>query len=154
MKNELTVLKALRDVIDAGLNPTPPQTKGDPEPTPVEKIPVVIDFPSVDKMPAKKTVYLIPDYAEYETLATTNDRADFRVAMFILCKRAPKADLVTDVYNIYNQIYDLLRRNMDLGGVVDFTEVQSATFYPAVEMNESVQGIESTVSITYTKDFE
>lgn len=154
MKNELTVLTALRNVIDAGLNPTPPQTKGDPEPTPTEQIPVVIDFPSVDQMRAKSVVYLLPDYAEYETLATTNDRAEFRVTMFILCKRAPKADLVTKVYNVYNQIYDLLRRNMDLDGVVDFTEVQNATFYPAVEMNENVQGIEATVSVTYTKDFE
>ncbi len=154
MKNELTVLTALRNVIDAGLNPTPPQTKGDPEPTPTEQIPVVIDFPNVDKMPARRTVYLLPDYAEYETLATTNDRAEFRVTMFILCKRDTKANLVTKVYEIYNQIYDLLRRNIDLDGVADFTEVQSATFYPAVEMNESVQGIESTVSITYTKDYE
>ena len=149
MKNELTVLTQLRNVIDAGLNPTPAQGENPPE-----KIPVLIDFPSVDKMPARYVVYLVPDYAEYETLATTNDRAAFRVSMFILCKRAPKADLVTKVYNVYNQIYDLLRRNMDLDGVADFTEIQSSNFYPAVEMNESVQGIESTVAITYTKDYE
>lgn len=149
MKNELTVLTQLRTVIDAGLNPTPAQGENPPE-----KIPVLIDFPSVDKMPARYVVYLVPDYAEYETLATTNDRANFRVSMFILCKRAVKADLVTKVYGVYNDIYELLRRDMDLSGVVDFTEVQSASFYPAVEMNESVQGIEATVAITYTKDYE
>ena len=149
MKNELTVLTQLRAVIDAGLNPTPAQGE-----TPAENIPVVVDFPSVDKMPARNSVYLVPDYAEYETLATTNDRANFRVKMFILCKRAPKTDLVTKVYSVYNDIYDLLRRDTDLGGTVDFTEVQNAEFYPAVEMNENVQGIEASVAVSYTKDFE
>lgn len=153
MKNELTVLTQLRAVIDAGLNPvqTPSETR---DTTPAETIPVVIEFPSVDKMPARNVVYLLPDYAEYETLATTNDRANFRVSIFILCKRAPMSDLVTKVYQIFNDIYDLLRKDMDLSGVVDFTEVQNASFYPAVEMNQNVQGIEASVAISYTKDFE
>lgn len=146
MKNELTVLNQLRNVIDAGLNPvTNPATPKTAD--------VVIDFPSVDKMPFKSTVYLLPDYAEYEMLATTNDKAEFRVTMFILCKRDTKANLVTKVYEIYNQIYDLLRKDMDLSGYVDFTEVRDATFYPAVEMNENVQGIECSVAIMFTKDF-
>ena len=154
VKNELTVLNQLRDVIDAGLNPVTPSTRSDPEPTPTApQIPVLIEIPSVDKMPAKNVVYLLPDYAEYENLATTNDNAEFRVSMFILSKRAAKADLVTKVYQVYNQIYDLLRKDMDLNGFVDFTEVNNAEFYPAIEMNESVQGISATVTTHYTKDF-
>lgn len=145
VKNELTVLKQLRDIIDAGLNPVTPVTPKTAD--------VVIDFPDVDEMPFKSTVYLLPDYAEYETLATTNDRAEFRVQMFILAKRDTQANLAEKVYGIYNSIYDLLRKDMDLSGYVDFTEVRNATFYPAVEMNKNVQGIEASVAITYTKDF-
>ena len=172
VKNELSVLQQLRDVIDAGINPeeeeilqeetldeeltgeTPSaDPEPEPEPTPTEEIPVLIDFPGVDKMPARNVVYMLPDYAEYESLATVNDRAEFRVNLWILCKRAPKADLTTKVYQIYNDIYELLRSDTDLAGYVDFCEVRSADFYPAVEMNESVQGIEVSLAIQYTKDW-
>ena len=172
VKNELSVLQQLRDVVDAGLNPeaeeilqeetldeeltdeTPSaDPEPEPEPEPAEVIPVLIDFPSVDQMPAPSTVFMLPDYAEYESLATVNDRAEFRVNVWILCKRAPKADLTTKVYQIYNEIYELLRKDTDLGGYVDFSEVRSADFYPAVEMNKNVQGIEMSLAIQYTKDW-
>ena len=174
VKNELSVLQQLRNVIDEGINPEinpeeeeiieeetldeeltdeTPSADPEPEPEPAEEIPVLIDFPSVDKMPAKNVVFMLPDYAEYESLATVNDRAEFRVNLWILCKRAPKADLTTKVYQIYNDIYELLRSDTDLGGYVDFCEVRSADFYPAVEMNESVQGIEVSLAIQYTKDW-
>lgn len=172
VKNELTVLQQLRDVVDEILNPeaeeilqeetldeeltneTPSaDPEPEPEPTPTEEIPVLIDFPSVDKMPASQVVYMLPDYAEYESLATVNDRAEFRVTMWILCKRAPKADLATAVYGIYNTVYEELRQNTDLNGFVDFCEVRSADFYPSVEMNENVQGIEVSLAVQYTKDW-
>lgn len=175
VKNELSVLEQLRAVVDAGINPTEnepvqdetldeevldeeltdetPSADPEPEPEPAEVIPVLIDFPSVDQMPAANTVFMLPDYAEYESLATVNDRAEFRVNIWILCKRAPRADLTTKVYGIYNQIYELLRKDTDLGGYVDFCEVRSADFYPAVEMNKNVQGIEMSLAIQYTKDW-
>ena len=168
VKNELSVLQQLREVIDAGINPeeedilqeetldeelTDETPSADPEPEPPEEIPVLIDFPGVDKMPARNVVYMLPDYAEYESLATVNDRAEFRVNLWILCKRAPKADLTTKVYQIYNDIYELLRSDTDLGGYVDFCEVRSADFYPSVEMNENVQGIEVSLAVQYTKDW-
>ena len=99
MTNEITVVTQLRAVIDAGLNPTPAQGE-----TPAENIPVIIGFPSVDNMPARNTVYLLQDHAEYENFATTNDRANLTVTMWILCKRAPKADLVTKAYSVQNDI--------------------------------------------------
>ena len=168
VKNELSVLQQLREVIDAGINPeeedilqeetldeelTDETPSADPEPETPEEIPVLIDFPGVDKMPARNVVYMLPDYAEYESLATVNDRAEFRVNLWILCKRAPKADLTTKVYQIYNDIYELLRSDTDLGGYVDFCEVRSADFYPSVEMNENVQGIEVSLAVQYTKDW-
>ena len=153
MKNELTIIKQLRDVVDAELNPVTPTRDGqDPEPTAPE-IPVVIDFPSVDRMPASNVVWMLPDYAEYEWLGTESDNASLRVRMWILSKRAPQSDLFSTVYRIYNQIYELLRQDTSLSGYVDFTEVNSADFVDAVEMNRNVQGVFVTLVIRYTKDY-
>ena len=154
MINELTVVNQLRDVLYAGLNPVTTPTRSDPEPEPAPPaIPVILDFPSVDKMPAGNVVWMLPDYAEYEALATQNDRALLHVRIWILCKRAPKSDLITKAYQVYNQIYEILCEDTSLGGYVDFTDVTSTNFVEAVEENDNVQGVFASVAIQFTKDY-
>jgi len=149
MKNELTVLHQLKDVIENNLNDYLAEGL-----SPITSDNVLLKFPNPDDMPKRVMFYIVPDWAEYENLATTNDSVEFHVTIFILCKRAKHIILEEEVYGYYNALYELLRRDMTLGSYVDFTEIDSANFYSAVDASETVTGTEVAVTINYTKDFE
>lgn len=149
MTNELTVLTALKNTIINNLNDY--LATGI---TGISKDNVLIKFPDPDQMPKRVMFYIQPDWAEYENLATTNDATEFHVNIFILCKRSAHETLELESYAYFNALYELLRRNMTLGGEVDFTEVDTANFYAAVEATGNITGTEVAVTINFTKDFE
>ncbi len=148
MKNELSVLLALQDVIAKNLNDFLPQDFAS-----ISEKNVLIDFPNVDQMPMKNMFYIQPDYAEFEALTTSSDVSSFRVSVFILSKKETKANLTILNYGYYNALCELLRSNMTLDGTVDFTDINDVTFYPAVEANLNVRGAELSLEIRYTKDY-
>lgn len=148
MKNELSVLLALQDVIAKRLNDFLPQDFAS-----ISDKNVLIDFPNVDQMPMKNMFYIQPDYAEFEALTTSSDVSSFRVSVFILSKKDTKANLTILNYGYYNALCELLRSNMTLDGTVDFTDINDVTFYPAVEANPNVRGAELSLEIRYTKDY-
>lgn len=148
MKNELSVLLALQDVISKKLNDFLPQDFAS-----ISDKNVLIDFPNVDQMPMKNMFYIQPDYAEFEALTTSSDVSSFRVSVFILSKKDTKANLTILNYGYYNALCELLRSNMTLDGTVDFTDINDVTFYPAVEANPNVRGAELSLEIRYTKDY-
>jgi hypothetical protein len=148
MKNELSVLLALQDVIAKKLNDFLPQDFAS-----ISDKNVLIDFPNVDQMPMKNMFYIQPDYAEFEALTTSSDVSSFRISVFILSKKDTKANLTILNYGYYNALCELLRSNMTLDGTVDFTDINDVTFYPAVEANPNVRGAELSLEIRYTKDY-
>ena len=149
MINELDVITGLSDTIKNTVNDYLPEDFSG-----ITEKQVLIDFPSVDQMPAGVMVYIQPNYAEYETLATTNDRSIFNVSVFLLCKRDQKRNLTLKMYGYFNALFECIRRSMSLGGVVDFTHIDNVEFYPAVEANRNVMGAELSVACEYTKDFD
>ena len=150
MKDEMTVIEGLRKAILAGLNDHLPESE---VLAPISEDNVLIDFPDTDRMPKSTMFYIQPNWAEFENLSTESDSSVFSVAVFILCKRDKEVNLTKKIYGYFNALYSLLRRNTSLDGVVDFTEVTNSEFYPAVEANRSIQGVEVSVSLRYTKDF-
>ena len=149
MINELNVIDSLRETILKNLNGYLPEDFSG-----LTEKQVIIDFPSVDQMPAGTMIYLQPNYADYEALATTNDRTIFNVSVFLLCKRDQKRNLTLKMYGYFNALFECIRRNQDLGGVVDFSHIDNVEFYPAVEANRNVMGAELSVACEYTKDFD
>lgn len=148
MKNELTILNQMKTVLQGQLN--------DHLETGLEQIDehnVAIDFPDTDLMPKATMFYIVPNWADYEALSTESDNSTFNLALFILCKKDRQENLTKKIYGYFNALYSLLRTNIGLDGYVDFTDVNDAEFYPAVEGNRNVQGVEVSVSIRYTKDF-
>lgn len=148
MKNELTVMNSLLSVMQSDLN-----TYLDSDLDTLSSENMVIEFPDVDQMPKSTMIYIQPDYAEYEALATTNDQASFRMSVYVLCKRDKRENLTTKFFGYFNGVYSLLRTNTSLSGEVDFTDIMDVNFYPAVEGNLNVKGAEISVSCRYTKDF-
>jgi len=149
MKNELTVLLALQEVIITKLNDYLPE-EGFPA---ISEGNVLIDFPIVDQMPFKTMFYIQPDYAEFEGLTTSSDASNFRISVFIVNKKDTKANLTILNYGYYNALCELLRSNRDLDGAVDFVDIENVTFYPALEANPGVRGAELSLAIRYTKDY-
>lgn len=148
MIDELSVLQALQTTIIEDVN-----QYLDSNMSRFSEANVIRDFPSVSLMPSDVAIFIIPDRAVYENLATTSDKSEFTVMIELLCKRDTQKNLEEKAYAYFNALYLALRRNMSLGGVVDFTELSEGEFFPAVEMNKNVQGIESTCTLHYTKDF-
>ena len=148
MTNELTILEALQNVLISDVNQYLPE-----DCTPLSCKNVIMEFPSVDDMPSDATVFINGNYAEYEELATINDVSTFTVSIFLIVKRDTKRALTVKMYKYFNGIYQAIRKSMTLGGVVDFTMITDADFYPAVEMNKNVQGVEISLAVHYTKDF-
>lgn len=150
MKDELSVIEGLRKTIVGGIN----DYLNDSEVLcPLNEKNVAIDFPDTDQMPKSTMIYLQPNWSEFENLSTESDSSVFSAAVFILCKRDKNENLTKKIYGYFNALYMLLRKNTSLDGIVDFTEVTNAEFYPAVEGNKSVQAVEVSVSLRYTKDF-
>lgn len=148
MTNELTVLEAIQSVLISNVNQYLDQGY-----TALSSNNVIMEWPDVDSMTDDVTVFLNGNYAEYEELATINDLSTFTVSVFLMVKRDTRSNLTTKMYKYFNGIYQALRKSMSLGGVVDFTMVTDADFFPAVEANKNVQGVEITVAVHYTKDF-
>ena len=148
MRNELTILNAMKLVIQGQLNTYLGENLdliGDRN--------VVIEFPDTDQMPMKTMLYIQPNWANYEALTTESDDSTFNIAVFVICKKDSQENLTRKVYGYYNALYRLLKTNMTLDGEVDFSSIDDADFYPAVEGNRNIQAIEVSVSVRYTKDF-
>ena len=148
MKNELSILNALKGVLQVQLN-----AHLDEGMDQIGERNVVVDFPDTDQMPMKTMVYIQPNWANYETLSTESDDSTFNMAVFIVCKKDSQENLTRKVYGYFNAMYQLLKTNWSLDGEVDFTAITDADFYPAVEGNRSIQAIEASVSVRYTKDY-
>lgn len=148
MINELTVLEALQSVLVSDVNQFLAEGW-----TQLTTNNVVLEWPDVDGMKDDVTVFINGNYAEYTELATTNDESTFTVSVFLMVKRDTKLNLTQKMYRYFNGIYQALRESMSLNGVVDFTMITDADFFPAIEANTNVQGVEITVAVHYTKDF-
>lgn len=148
MTNELTVLEAMKSVLVSDVNKYLAE-----EWTQLTTNNVVMEWPEVEGMTDDVTVFINGNYAEYEELATTNDQSTFTVSVFLMVKRDTRSNLTQKMYTYFNGIYQSLRESMSLNGVVDFTMITDADFFPAIEANKNVQGVEITVAVHYTKDF-
>ena len=148
MRNELTILNALKTVVQAQLN-----GHLDSNLDPIGERNVAIDFPDTDQMPMKTMLYIQPNWANYEALTTESDDSTFNMAVFIICRKDSQENLTRKVYGYFNALYRLLKTNLSLDGEVDFCAIDDADFYPAVEGNRNIQAIEVSISVRYTKDF-
>ena len=148
MRNELTILNALKTVAQTQLNA---YLQGNLDP--IGERNVAIDFPDTDQMPMKTMLYIQPNWANYEALTTESDDSTFNMAVFVICRKDSQENLTRKVYGYFNALYQLLKTNFSLDGEVDFCTIDDADFYPAVEGNRNIQAIEVSVSVRYTKDF-
>ena len=148
MRNELTILNAMKSVMQSQLNSYLAQDL-----SPIGERNVAIDFPDTDQMPMKTMLYIQPNWANYDALTTESDDSTLNIAVFIICRKDSQENLTKKIYGYFNALYLLLKADMSLDGEVDFCVIDDADFYPAVEGNRNIQAIEVSITIRYTKDF-
>lgn len=151
MKNELTIIESLKKTIVENIEKYIPENLSTR--LEINDDNVLIDFPDVDKMPRTTVFYIQPNWSDYEALSTNSDYSTFDISVFILCKKDTQSNLTIKVYELFNALYGVLKTETSLEGVADFTEITNADFYPAVEGNANVKGIEVSVAVHYTKDY-
>ena len=148
MITELEVMNALYDVLIRDINDYTPQSVEN-----LDNKNFMIDFPSVDMMPKSTMIYLQPNYSNFEELTLQSDESQFNMAIYILAKKDKSTVLQNKVFDIYNAIYLLLKTNPTLDGAITVCGVESFDYYPAVEANPNVKGIEMSIVLQFEKDF-
>lgn len=119
----------------------------------ITKDQVVMGAPDVDKAPFPVTIYVEPDYSQIDGSTTCSDSIDFRLTVWVICKRDTQMNLMEKQFVYYNSIYYLLRNNTTLDGFIPETKVIDADFDLAVEANPNVRGSDIQISISFEKDF-
>ena len=148
MINELSILNALKSVIQSQLN-----GYLDPD---IERIGVrnvVIDFPDTDQMAMNNMFYIIPNWASYETLTTESDKSVFNIAVFIVCRKDKPENLTNKVHLYFEALQNLIHCNYTLDGSVDESFVDNVDFYYGVDGTKNTQAAEASISVHYTKDY-
>jgi len=148
MINELDVTKQLVKVIQEHLNECLPEGYA------ITAKQVILDFPDVDKMPYSTSIYVYPEYSENVESTTTSDEINFRLLIFVLCKRDTQSNLTEKSFAYYNSLYYLLRNNTTLDNYIQDTKVISVNFYPDIEGNPNVRGSKIEIITNFEKDFK
>lgn len=149
MSTALQILTAVKTVTAGQLN-----EYLDEDIAPISATNVEIGFPIVDLMPHKDMIYIQPSYAEFEPLTTTSDSVGFKISIFIIDKKDTRENLTVKNHAYYEALCALLRNNNELDGAVSEVLINNATFYPAVESNPNVVGVEVEITLGYEKDYE
>lgn len=147
MKTEMDVLKQLKKVIEEQLNGY------------IVDFPLIgsdnveIDYPDVDNMRKTTMFYIQPDMEAIESVALTSDLAVMETTIYIITKKDLQEKLIEKVFNYYTCLYLLLRQNQSLDNFVDFIEVYSMDYYPAVTAQKNTVSIEVSLRIQWEKDW-
>lgn len=136
MKTELDVLNQLRSFLEDNLD-----------------VPVLLDYPIPDNMPHSTTVYIEPEEAVYESLTMSSDMAVLHATIYILSKKDKSEELLKKVFKYSEQITTLIRENQTLNGFLDFSTINTLTYYPEVDVSKSVKAIELSLDLQWTKDW-
>lgn len=114
---------------------------------------VVQDFPDVDNSTCPTMFWIVPSYGENEELSVGSDFSTLQITLFITSKRDKQCNLQKKVFGYLAALELLFWNYTDLEGDADFTDITSYDFYPAIEGNRNVAGIEVTVRVQYAKEF-
>jgi len=157
MKTELQVLKQLETYIPTNLNSYIDNPhNSDPEDLDIVDITssnVLIDYPDTDKMPCPTMFYIVPDIVNFENLTMSSDVAFFDVTVFLLCKKDKQENLITKIFAYYAALYECIKADISLGGYVDDTDMSTMEFFPAVEGQKTIVGMEIHLKLQFTKDY-
>lgn len=152
MKTDLTILNKLEQIIGEHLSDYIPKVDGLDFTLPlISPKNVSQSFPNVDNQPQPTMFNIVATYGENEELTVGSDLSTLNVSVFITSRRDKSSNLQKKIYGYFSALEMLLWHNQDLDSLVDFVDVVSADYYPAIENDINVAGIEVSLAIRYAK---
>jgi hypothetical protein len=157
MKTELEVLQQLQTFISTNLNTyiTNPHDL-DEEDLDIPDITisnVVIDYPDTDNMKCETMFYIVPDIENFNNLTMSSDLAELDATIFILTKKDKQENLISKIFAYFSAFYQCIKADSSINSYVDNTNLSTMEFFPAVEGNKSIVGIEVHLQMQFTKDY-
>lgn len=153
MKTDLQITNTLERIIAEDLNDYLSQVECSEELQEIDENNVTQDFPDVDNSRKNTMFWLVPSYGENDELTVGADLTTLQITIFITSKRDKNCNLQKKVYGYFAALELLLWNNTNLDGEADFTDISSYDFYPAIDGDRNVAGIEVTVKIQYAKEY-
>ena len=154
MINNLTICNALEKLIGEKLNDYLDKVSGLDFTLPqISPKNVSQDFPDIDSQPQPTMFNIVISYEENEELTVGADFCTLNVSVFISCRRDKVTNLQKKVYGYISAFELMLWNHQNLDGYVDFCDVTSADYYPAIEGNINVAGVEISLAIQYAKEY-
>jgi hypothetical protein len=83
----------------------------------------------------------------------SSDLAVMDVTIYLLSKKDKQESLITKVFTYFTALYRCLKADISLNSIVDTTNLITMEFYPAVEANKSIVGMEIKIQMEFTKDY-
>lgn len=157
MKTEIEVLKQLKTFISTELN-SYIDNPHDIDPTDVDVIDitgdnVVLDYPDTDNMKCATMFYIVPDVANFENLTMSSDLTNLDVTVFILTKKDKQENLISKIFAYFSALYKCIKADTSINSYVDNTDIMTMEFFPAVEGNKTIVGVEIHIRMQFTKDY-
>lgn len=150
MKTELELLQQLKTFLSENLNNYIDNPLEVPE---ISASNIEIDYPDTDNMRCPTMFYIVPDVATFENLTMSSDLTNFDITIFILTKKDKQENLIAKIFSYFTAFYQCLKSDISLGSYVDNTNLSTMEFYPAVEGNKSIVGMEVKIQMQFTKDY-
>ena len=154
MINNLTICNTLEKLIGEKLNDYLDRVSGLDFTLPqISPKNVSQDFPDIDSQPQPTMFNIVISYEENEELTVGSDFCTLNVSVFISCRRDKVTNLQKKVYGYISAFELMLWNHQNLDGYVDFCDVTSADYYPAIEGDKNVAGVEIALAIQYAKEY-
>lgn len=153
MKTDLQITKSLELLIAENLNDFLKDVDCEEELEEIDEKNVIQDFPDVDNSRKNTMFWIVPSYGENDELSVGSDFTTLQVSLFITSRRDKNCNLQKKVYGYFAALELLLWNHTNLHGEADFTDISSYDFYPAIDGDRNVAGIEVTIKIQYAKEY-
>lgn len=154
MVNNLTICNHLEQLIGEHLNEYLDKIEGLDFTLPeISQKCVSQSFPDVDSQPTPTYFNIVPTYSENTELSVGSDFCTLNVSLFISCRRN-KAINLQKMVNGYTAAFELLLwSHQNLDGLTDICDVVSCDYYPAINGDVNVAGVEISLAIQYAKEY-
>ena len=150
MKNTLAVYDGVRDCllrhINDYLNQNCPYDIIVPA---IEDRNIQVDFPDLDKIPQNNMIYIIPDYFEITPQTVCTNLVTSAIKVYIFCKRDNHDNLIKRASTYFNAVCQTIMRYPTMDGAVNYAEMTSADYYPAVTASNTIAAYELNISLRY-----
>lgn len=151
MKNTISVLEGVRKFLAENIN----KYIDNNNPFLGVKVPeledknVMVDFPDIDSLPFKDTIYIIPDYFEINPQTTCSQLVDNNIKIYIFCKRDKHDNLIRRSSTYFNALCQCVIRDTTLGGTVNLAQLGSCDYYPSVTAENTISAYEINLDLKY-----